>query len=240
MTLSVHQPQYLPWLGYFDKIAKSDCFVFLDEVQYKPREFQNRNKIKTKDGWIWLSIPVKSKGKGRQKICDIKIDNNFSWQNQHKGSLKTWYGHAPFFRDYFPFFEQIFERKWEKLVDLNVYIIEYVLKQLAITRPIYFESALDIRNTKTDRIIEICQKLKADTYLSGIGGREYLEEEKFSQAGLKLLYQDFHHPVYKQQFMKSETDFLPYMSIVDLLFNAGKRATGFSNAGLECVEKELR
>jgi hypothetical protein len=106
-------------------------------------------------------------------------------------------------------------------VDLNVHIIEYILKQLDIRTPIHFESALDIKNTKTDRIIEICRKLKADTYLSGIGGKDYLEEGKFSQAGLKLIYQDFRHPVYQQQFMENEKDFLPYMSILDLLFNEG-------------------
>jgi len=221
MILSVHQPQYIPWLGYFDKIAKSDCFVFLDEVQYKPREFQNRNKIRTKDGWIWLSVPVVSKGRGRQRICELKIDNSFPWQHKHKGSLQTWYGHSKFFREYFLFFEETYTQNWEKLVDLNVHIIEYILKQLDIRTPIHFESALDIKNTKTDRIIEICRKLKADTYLSGIGGKDYLEEGKFSQAGLKLIYQDFRHPVYQQQFMENEKDFLPYMSILDLLFNEG-------------------
>lgn len=224
MILSVHQPQYIPWLGYFDKIAKSDCFVLLDTVQYKPREFQNRNKIRTKDGWIWLSVPVVSKGKGRQRIGDLEIDNSFPWQHKHKGSLETWYGKTRFFDEIFPFFENVYNRNWEKLVDLNLHIIEYILKQLDIRTPIYFESALDIKNTKTDRIIEICQNLKADTYLSGIGGKEYLEEEKFSQAGLKLMYQDFHHPVYQQQFMKDSADFISNLSTIDLLFNEGPKA----------------
>ena len=224
MRLSVHQPQYIPWLGYFDKIAKSDCFVFLDEVQYKHREFQNRNKIRTKNGWIWLSVPVESKGKGRQRIRDIKIDDTFPWQHKHKGSLETWYGRAPFFKEHFPVFQEIFEKKWEKLKDLNVYIIEYILKILNIKTPIYYESGLDIKSTKTDRIIEICRKLKADTYFSGIGGRQYLEEDRIKRAGLDLVYQEFRHPIYKQQFMKSKSDFIPYLSIIDLLFNEGQKA----------------
>jgi hypothetical protein len=222
MVLSVHQPQYIPWLGYFDKIARSDYFVFLDCVQYKPREFQNRNKIRTKDGWIWLSVPVVSKG--RQRICDCLIDNTFPWQRQHLKSLKVWYAKARYFKEYFPFFQEVYHKSWEKLTELNVHIINYILKQLSISKPIYFESQLDIASQKTERIIEICQKLKADNYLSGMGGKDYLEEEKFKEAGIRLIYQNFVHPVYHQQFMKEENDFIPYMSTLDLLFNEGQKA----------------
>ncbi|MEW6009197.1 MAG: WbqC family protein [Candidatus Omnitrophota bacterium] len=218
MIISVHQPQYLPWLGFFDKIAKSDCFVFLDEVQYKSREFQNRNKIRTKDGWIWLSVPVITKGKGRQRISQVLIDNEFPWARQHLASLKTWYAKAKFFKGYLPFFEETYARKWEKLIDLNIHIINFLLKQLSITTPIYFESKLRISSIKTERIIEICKKIEADTYLSGIGGKEYLEEDKFSLANIKLVYQDFSHPEYGQLFKP----FIPFMSVVDLLFNHGE------------------
>lgn len=224
MIVSVHQPQYIPWLGYFDKIAKSDSFVFLDNVQYKHREFQNRNKIRTKEGELWLSVPVVTKGKGRQKINEVTIDSELPWGHQHLKSLKTWYGKASFFNAYIGFFEATYSAKWEKLEDLNVQIVKYLFAQLSITKKIYFESALDIKTTKTDRIIEICQKLEADTYISGAGGKEYLEEEKFPAAGIRLVYQDFKHPQYHQQFMKDSDDFLPYMSIVDLLFNEGPRS----------------
>lgn len=223
MILSVHQPQYIPWLGYFDKIAKSDCFVFLDQVQYKPREFQNRNKIHTKNGWIWLSVPVLSKGLGRQRICDVSIDNEFSWQKKHLKSLRVSYAKSKFFSDYLAFFEEVYTRKWERLVDLNVHIINYILKQLTISKPIYFESQLNIANNSTDRIIEICKKLKADTYLSGIGGKEYLQGDKFIKTGIKLIYHDFIHPKYHQQFISDDNDFMPYMSMLDLLFNEGPR-----------------
>ncbi len=217
MIISVHQPQYLPWLGFFDKINKSDGFVFLDQVQYKSREFQNRNKIRTKDGFLWLSVPVKSKGKGRQKISQVVIDNEFPWARQHLESLKTWYAKAKFFKQYLPFFEDVFNRKWDKLLDLNIHIINYLLKQLSITTTVYFESKLAISSIKTERIIQICKKLEADTYLSGIGGKDYLEEVKFSPAGIKLVYQEFSHPQYDQLF----EPFIPFMSIVDLLFNYG-------------------
>jgi len=222
MIVAVHQPQYIPWLGYFDKIAKSDRFVFLDQVQYKEREFQNRNKIRTKDGWMWLTVPAVSRHGGRQKICDVLIDNSAGWQRQHLESLRSWYGRAPFFNEHLPFFEDVYKRQWERLADLSTHIIKYLLEKFSISTPLTFEAELDIHSAKTDRIIEICQKMKADTYLSGAGGRDYLEEEKFGRAGIKLVYQDYKHPVYRQQFMKDKDDFIPYMSALDLLFNEGR------------------
>lgn len=224
MILSVHQPQYIPWLGYFDKIDKSDCFVFLDDVQYKLREYQNRNKIRIKDGWMWLTLPIMSKGLNRQKICDVKIDNDSDWQKKHWRSLKVWYGRAKFFKDYFSFFEDIYTRMWEKLIDLNIHIIKYILKELRIDTSLFYESEINTFSQGTDRIIEICKKIKADTYLSGVGGKDYLGEEKFIQEGIKLEYQNFVHPVYHQRYMKGKDSFLPYMSAIDLLFNEGENS----------------
>lgn len=226
MILSVHQPQYIPWLGYFDKIAKSDAFVFLDNVQYKPREFQNRNKLRTKDDWIWLTVPVVTKGKGRQAIKDVRIDNAVDWPADHLASMKAWYGRAQYFDRYFPFFDGLYHKRWDSLSELSVEIIMYMLKEFGITTPVHFESQLDIQGKKTDRIIEICGKLKSDKYLSGVGGREYLEEGKFAAAGIGLAYQEYSHPRYRQQFMKGADDFLPYMSAVDLLFNEGPGSGG--------------
>jgi len=221
MIVSVHQPQYLPWSGYFHKIASSDLFVFLDRVQYKEREFQNRNKIRTADGWMWLTVPVISSGQGRQGISEVRIDNSVNWTHEHWESLKVWYGKAEYFSEHAPFFEEVYRKKWDWLVDINLVFIRYCLNYLTIDTPITFESALKTEKNKTERIIEICQEVHADTYLSGTGGKEYLEEEKFPQANIKLMYQDFKHPVYRQQFMKGQEDFLPYMSVIDLMFNAG-------------------
>jgi hypothetical protein len=221
MILSVHQPQYIPWLGYFDKIARSDCFVFLDQVQYKPREFQNRNKIRTKDGCMWLTVPVKTKSLGRQKICDVTTDNSYDWQRQHLKSIKIWYGSAHFFENYLSFFDNIYAEKWEKLIALNIHITDFILKELEIHTPVYVESDIGTDSVATDRIVELCKKLKADVYLSGIGGKKYLEEEKFLQAGIALQYQDFLHPVYTQLYTQGKDTFLPHMSAIDLLFNEG-------------------
>jgi len=219
MIYSVHQPSYLPWLGFFDKIQKSDSFVFLDCVQYKHREFQNRNKIRTKDGELWLTVPMRHEQ--GEKICDVRIDNNRDWAAGHAKSLRACYGKAPYFDLHFPFFENVYSKRWERLIDLNVFIISYLLKVLKIERQVYFESKLDAGGEKTQRIINIGKKLNCDTYLSGSGGKDYLEEDRFPQAGIKLVYQDFVHPVYRQQYAKTKEDFVPNLSVVDLLFNEG-------------------
>ena len=224
MIISVHQPQYIPWLGYFDKIDKSDCFVFLDTVQYKKREFQNRNRLRTKDSWIWLTVPVKTKGVSYQRICDVLIDNDRDWAQEHTKSLQSWYGSSAYFKEYFPFFEAVYEKKWERLVDLNIHIIEYILGVLKINTRILLESEIGTTKKSTERIIEICHKLKADVYLSGTGGRNYLKEELFVKEQIELRYQDFVHPKYEQQFMTQRHPFEPYMSVLDLLFNAGPKS----------------
>ncbi len=222
MIYSVHQPQYLPWIGFFDKVAASDVFVYLDDVQYKQREFQNRNKLRTKDGWMWLTVPVAVEH--NTLIKDVAIDASRDWRSEHAKSLKAWYGRAPFYASHADFFRDLYARDWDRLSTLNVEVIGYLLRELGIKTRVVFESALGAGGTKTQRIINIGRALGADTYLSGAGGRDYLDENLFRKAGIKLLYQEYKHPVYTQQFMSSPDDFLPYMSMVDLLFNEGDRS----------------
>ncbi len=204
-----------------------------NDFHYKEREYQNRNKIRSSDGWLWLSVPVVSKNLGLQKIRDVKIDNSFDWRNKHWGSLKSCYTCAPFFNEHRSFFEDTYSREWDKLSDLNIHIVRYMLKTFAIGTPLYFESRLGTSTRKTDRIIELCGKLNADVYLSGAGGKAYLEEEKFAHAGIRLEYQEFRHPVYRQQFAGDKADFLPYMSAIDLLFNEGNRGAQILCGGME-------
>jgi len=221
MIVSVHQPQYIPWLGFFDKIKKSDCFVFLDQVQYKKREYENRNKIKSSAGAHWLTVPVITKGAYFQKISDVLIDNAQRWQEKHYKAFEFNYGKAAYFKNYLPFLEEIYlQKKWVNLVDLNIFIIKFVLKELGIGTKIYLESQVQADGQATDRIVNICRKLTCDSYLSGIGGTAYLEEEKFSSAGIKLIYQDFKHPEYPQQFGEFESN----LSVMDLLLNCGPQA----------------
>ncbi|MFH1073956.1 MAG: WbqC family protein [Candidatus Firestonebacteria bacterium] len=220
MKLSAHQPQYIPWMGYFDKLAKSDIFVFLDNVQYKKREFQNRNKIRTKESFLWLTVPVLTKGKYEQLIRDVEIDNTENWRKNHFEAIRHNYGKAPFYSEHEEFIRNVYSKSWEKLAELNIYIIKYIMDYLELKVLLYRESELSIEGFKTERLVNICKKLKADIYLSGLGARDYIEEEKFSAASIKLEYQGFQHPVYPQVYGGFETN----LSILDLLFNKGKES----------------
>lgn len=217
MIISVHQPQYLPWLGYFHKMYHSDAFVFLDNVQYKKREYQNRNRIRTKNGDIWLTVPVLRDTEPYSNISGVRIDNSQTWQKKHWKAIYLNYARAPFFKKYSDYFEKVYKTGWDMLADLNMHITRYIAQSLGIDRPIYKESQFNITSKNTARIIDICRALKADTYLSGIGGREYLDEKLFDSSGIKLAYQDFRHPEYTQRY----EPFIPYMSVIDLLFNCG-------------------
>ena len=220
MIVSVHQPQYIPWIGYFHKIKSSDVFVLLDNVQYKKREFQNRNKIRTKEGPIWLTVPVLTKGEYTQRIKDVCIDNTEHWERKHLNSMETDYHKAKYFKEHEPFFKELYSKKWEKLSELNIAVIKYLLDYLEIGTKIYLESELDITGESTERIVNICKKLGGDAYLSGAGGKDYMDEKLFADAKLGLVYQNFKHPEYPQVYEGFES----HLSTVDMVFNCGKES----------------
>jgi len=218
MILVAHQPEYLPYLGFFYKAAKADKFIFVDHVQFEKDNFQNRNRIRTgpgPDGWDWLTVPVKNRL--AQKINEVEIDNSRYWAKKHWKNIYFSYHKAPFFDKYKDFFEQLYSRKWEKLSDLNETIICYLFKELDIQVPIYRSSDYNITGQKTDMIINLCKAMEANTHLSGQGGKHYADQEKFRMSGIDNQFSDFKHPIYSQQF----EPFVPNMSVIDLLFNYG-------------------
>lgn len=216
MIVAVHQPQYLPWLGYFDKIDRADAFCYLDSVQYKKNEWQNRNRIKTSSGWQWLTVPVRYKF--GQTIESIEIDNRTAWRKKHLGALVTNYSKAPYFKDFFDFFEELYSRRWLLLAELNIYCIEGLKKLLGMeAKPAIRSSELDLPSDPNLRLVEICRYFGADTYLAGPGGRSYMDLSIFSENNIRVLFQDFHHPVYPQCF----GEFIPCLSVVDMLMNCG-------------------
>jgi len=221
MIVSIHQPQYLPWLGYFEKIDRSDIFVLLDDVQFKKNEWQNRNKIKTSKGWQWITVPVIHKFP--QEIKKAKINNDIDWQRQHLNSLIINYNKAPYFGDYIDFFKSVYCKKWVYLSDLNIHIIKNFVRVLGIKTKLVTSSRLKQPDRATQHLINICKTLGASTYLSGEGGRVYLEIEKFKKHGIEVIFQDFRHPTYNQLYSK-EQGFIENLSIVDLLFNHGPQS----------------
>ncbi len=220
MIVTIHQPNFLPWLGYFGKIRMADIFVILDTVQYVKNEYHNRNRLRTPEGWQWLTVPVHYQFP--QSILDTRTDERQPWRQKHPKTIKQLYGKAPFFKEISPLLLPLYKEPWNQLAELNVEIIIRLMKILSINVPVYRASDLKIRqDNPTGRLIRICQLFEADTYLSGANGREYLEREQFSKAGLELKFQGFEHPEYPQRFRGFE----PYMSAVDALFCVGAGQT---------------
>lgn len=218
MIVTIHQPQYLPWLGYFDKIDKSDIFVILDNVQYKKNEWQNRNRIKTANGWQWLSVPVLYKFP--QKINQVRINNRVDWRRKHLNALSINYGKSPYLNEYRSFLEDTFLKEWEYLVDINIYFLESFIQTMGIDTKTLLASKLSLREDPTYRLIDICKEAGADTYLAGKDGRNYMDIEIFEKENINIIFQDFQHPTYNQLF----GNFEPNMSVIDLLFNYGEES----------------
>jgi len=216
LIVAIHQPQYLPWLGYFDKIIKADAFCFLDNVQYKKNEWQNRNRIKTAQKQQWLTVPVLYRFP--QKIDEVKINNAVNWKRKHLQALITNYNKTPYFREYIGLFEEVYAKDWEFISDLNVNLIDQIRKLLNLEeKQTVLASALSLSDDPTGRLIDICKALGGDTYLAGQDGANYMDLEQFNQQGINVIVQDFQHPEYPQLF----GDFVSHLSIVDLLFNCG-------------------
>lgn len=222
MKVSINQPAYLPWLGYFDRIANSDLHIVLDNVQFEKNSVTNRNKVRTAAGWCWLTVPVKTKGKfGSLIIGDLEIDNSSNWTEKHWKTICQCYGKTPFFEQYSESLKSIYSSSWTHLIELtdclNAFLLDEVLK---ISTPVRYASKLQSQGKKDDLILNICREVGATTYLSGPFGREYLDENKFHQAGIIIEYQDYVHPEYHQHFHPFE----PFLSTLDLIMNCGDKS----------------
>lgn len=216
MIVSIHQPAYIPWIGYFDKIYKSDIHIFLDDVEYSKNNLFNRNKIKVVDGEMWLTVPIKYKSNVR--ICDIKIDNDSNWQNKHWKSIKMNYAKAPYFKKYSDVFEKIYSEEWLYLSGLTIKMNKTIADLLGIETKFLKSSELGVNGEKNERLINLCKAVGADTYLSGLGAKSYMDDELFTKNNIKVQYQKFNHPEYKQLY----GEFIPNLSIIDFLFNSGE------------------
>jgi hypothetical protein len=217
MTIvAIHQPQFLPWLGYFDKLDRSDVFCLLDTVQYKKNEFQNRNRIKTVDGWQWLTVPVTYRFP--QRIREVGVNQTVNWQRKHLQALKSNYSKAPFFETYYANFEELYQQSYDFLVQVNVACIQLLMELLGLERKLLLASSLQVDSEdSTLRLVKICQALGGDAYLSGKDGAKYMDLDTFHSHQIELVFQDFEHPEYSQCYGPFE----PNLSVVDLLFNCG-------------------
>jgi len=218
MIASINQPAYLPWLGYFHRIAVSDVHIVLDHVQFEKNSFTNRNKIRTKDGWQWLTVPVKTKGRfGNLSIQGLEINGTAKWEKKHWNAIQLHYGRTSYFGQHAAFFEDLYCRHWIKINDLIRESTRYLLEVLGIRTRLLFSSKMRMEGKKNDLLLNICRAVEATHYLSGPLGRDYLNAELFEERGIHLTYHDYKHPIYPQAYPGFESR----MSVVDLLFNCG-------------------
>lgn len=227
MVLTIHQPAYLPWLGYFHRIAASDIFVLLDDVQFERNSFINRNRIKTPQGSTWLTVPVLMKGHLSKTIGDMEINNSQPWTRKHWNAIFLNYKKAPYFKLYSEFFEDVYAREWKLLADLNFFMLKWFLKTLDIRIEISKASEGDFQGHKSDLVLDMCLKLKANVHIFGALGKDYAEVEKFNRSGVTPVFQSYSHPVYRQL----HGNFIPGMSTLDLLFNEGPKSLDILMSG---------
>ena len=222
------QPGYLPWLGFFDQLRRADVFVYYDDVQYDKHGWRNRNRIKTQTGPKWLTVPVRHGGQGFQRTLDVEIDARTSWQRKHVASIRQAYARAPFCDRYLPALEELIQRKWERLVDLDIACADVLAKWLGLQRRIERSSMLGIEGERSERLLNICRHFGASTYVSGDAAQGYLDVALFARHGVAVEWQRFVHPIYPQL----HGEFVPFLSALDLLFNCGDEAPLIAFSGM--------
>jgi len=223
---------YLPWTGYFNLVDESDVFVFLDDVQFSVQSWQQRNKIKTSQGWMWLTVPILRQFGA--KIKEIKINNNINWRKKHWASIRQSYGKAPYFKAYSSFFEEIYSQEWDYLADLDIALIKGITAILGLETKFVLSSKLSVEGEKAERVIDILKRIGAGEYISGPAAKSYIETGKFTKEGITLYWHEFDHPVYPQLY----GDFIPYLSVIDLLFNCGPESEKYIRKGGENALKK--
>jgi hypothetical protein len=224
MIVAGHQPNYLPWLGFFDKMVHSDLFIIEDNVQFEHQGYTNRNKIITHSGVRWLSVPVKHANKPLL-INEVKIANNGEpkWGSRHWLTLKHNYCKAPYWHEYSDFFEDTYNREWTMLIDLNLHLIKGIMRFLKIKKPLIMASSLHVEGKKTELLISQCKAVGAQVQLAGSGGKEYIDLRRFNEEGIKLIFQKFEHPHYAQAC----AEFIPNLSVIDYLFCTGANMSNY-------------
>ena len=219
MKIAIHQANYFPYPGFFHKINQADVFVIQDDIKFV-NKVTNRNKIISSSGHTWINVPIK-KGHQSLPIMDVKINNEIPWKKINFKKVCAGYNKAKFFHLYKDFFENLYKKEWNNIFDLNFETIKQVFVWLNIKTKIVIESELDVSGQTTERLVKVCKKLGADTYISGIGGKRYLDEKLFEKNKIILKYQNYNPIKYTQHMSKS---FIPNLSIIDLLANAGSES----------------
>jgi hypothetical protein len=226
MIVAIHQPHYIPWLGYLDRMVKSDLFIILDHVQFERRNYQNRTQILLEGEPRWLTVPVVQVSQ-KETIPEKRVDNSEGgsrlWGPTHFKTLRYAYRKAPFFERYAPRLREILEARWDRLLDLNMATLEFVREAFEIRTPLRLSSEMGAEGARSELLLNLCRAVgPGTTFLGGMGGsRRYLDQDAFSAAGVGVQWQDLAHPVYPQC---GGGPFKPGLTALDLLFNVGPQA----------------
>lgn len=215
MIITIHQPDFLPWLGFFDRLQKSDLYIILDDVQFIRQGWCHRDKIKGPQGINWLTVPVIKKGRFTQRICDTRIDWSQNWPERHMGQLQAAYGRCPQHTAILAKLHDIYAQQPDNLIDLNLALLEFATTRMGITTPWKFASEACADSTRTERLLDLLLYFGADTYLTGSGSRDYLDEEMLARRGIRVQWQTF----VPQPYPQMHGDFVPGLSVLDFLMN---------------------
>jgi len=221
--VAILQSNYIPWKGVFDMINQVDKFVFFEDVDYTKRDWRSRNNIKTANGDVWLTVPVKKAPRGT-KIHEIELFNDGKWQKKHINNIKLAYSKAKFFKEFEWIIEEIYTNQtWEKLSEFNIFVTKLLCRVLDIKAEFINSVELATTGTKDDKLLDICKKIGATHYLSGPAAKDYINDDKFKKAKIKLEYMNYTYPEYQQLY----GEFNHYVSVLDLIFNCGPQAKDF-------------
>ncbi|MCX5712628.1 MAG: WbqC family protein [Candidatus Omnitrophica bacterium] len=215
-TVVIHQPDFIPYPGFFHRLLHCDCFVLLDHVQFNRRGWHHRDKIKGLQGETWLSIPIRNIGKIKQ-IDKARIDNSTNWQKRHLNMLNSYYGKAKYFDKIFPAISAIYNQPVDLMTEFNYKFLKLLMELLDIRVDCFFSSDMQIQTKKNQMNVDIVRKIGGSRYFSGLGAKDYIDAELFKKNGIELVWQKYNAPVYPQL----HGEFLPNLSSVDLLFNCG-------------------
>ena len=216
MLVAIHQPHYLPWLGYLHRMARADLFIVLDHVQFERGNYQNRTQVRVNGAAHWLTVPVQQRSQ-KERIAEKAIDNTRAWTAAHFETLKRAYASAGFFGMYATELRAIYDCQWQRLADLNEHTLGFLRNAFDIRTPLVKSSELGVEGAKSELVLNLCKAVGASALLVGLGGsRHYLDRAAFAEAGIQLQMQEFAHPVYPQRGA-----FTAGLSAVDLLFNCG-------------------
>ena len=236
MKISIIQPLYLPWLGFFEMIAASDAYVAFDHVKFVPSSWQQRNRIKGPNGPFFITVPVRKTRKGLDRICDKEIEYGEPWVKKHMKSLELCYRKTPYFDRYFPGIRSLMENRFKNIAELNVELIRLLLGFIGIEKKVIRSSALALGDDKdlgkNERLIHLMKTVGATSFYEGASGAEFIDRSRFVSEGMEVYFQAYDHPTYPQ----AHGEFVPYMSVVDLLFNCGEGTLSIIKGGVATMD----